>query len=215
MSQPTTPATRRDRKKQQTRQAIGEAAMRLFLDRGFDAVTIADVAREADVAVQTVFNHFPTKEDLFFQERDGYVSLPGAAVADRGAGETVAQALARGYLRLLGDYDVAGLLMHSIDYQRTLDASPALRGRELELRQERESLLAAALAEEAPPLSEGLRPGLMAAFASAVDRVLDAEIRRRLLAGETAAEIQTSVEPMVVELFGVAEAACRSVRGSA
>lgn len=189
--------------------------MRLFLERGFDAVTVADVAREADVAVQTVFNHFPTKEDLFFQERDGYVSLPSAAVRSRGQDETVAQALARGYLRLLGDYHVAGLLVHSIDYQRTLDASPALRGRELELRQERESLLAAALAEDAPPLSEGLRPGLMAAFASGVDRVLDAEVRRRLLAGEPAGEVQASVEPMVVELFGVAEAACRKVRAPA
>ncbi|GAA4910478.1 TetR/AcrR family transcriptional regulator [Nonomuraea thailandensis] len=185
--------------------------MRLFLQRGFDAVTVADVAREADVAVQTVFNHFPSKEDLFFQERDGYVSLPSRAVRSRGTGETVAQALARGYLRLLGDYHVAGLLLQSIDYQRTLDASPALRGRELELRQERESLLAAALAEDAPPLSEGLRPALMAAFASAVDRVLDAEVRRRLLAGEPAGQVQSSVEPMVVELFAVAEAACGKV----
>ncbi|MFB4265751.1 TetR/AcrR family transcriptional regulator [Nonomuraea sp. GTA35] len=214
MSEATT-TTRRDRKKQQTRQAIGEAAMRLFLDRGFDAVTVADVAREADVAVQTVFNHFPSKEDLFFQERDGYVSLPSAAVRSRGKDETVAQALARGYLRLLGDYHVAGLLMQSIEYQRTLDASPALRGRELELRQEREHLLATALAEDAPPLSEGLRPSLMAAFASAVDRVLDAEVRRRLLAGEPAGEVQTSVEPMVVELFGIAEAACGKVRAPA
>lgn len=200
---------RRDRKKQQTRQAIGDAAMRLFLERGFDSVTIADVAHEADVAVQTVFNHFPTKEDLFFQERDGYVAFPSAAVTSRLEGESIAQSLARGYLRLLSDYHGAGLLVQSVDYQRTLDASPALRSRELQLRQEREDLLAATLAEGAPPLSEGLRPQLMAAFASAVDRVLDVEIRRRLLAGETAGEVQISLKPMVLELFGAAEAACR------
>ncbi|HUR06113.1 MAG TPA: helix-turn-helix domain-containing protein [Nonomuraea sp.] len=208
MSQMT---SRRDRKKQQTRQAIGDAAMRLFLERGFDSVTIADVAREADVAVQTVFNHFSSKEDLFFQERDGYVTLPSTAVRSCREDESIAQALARGYLRLLGDYHVAGLLMRSVEYQRTLDASPALRSRELELRQEREDLLAATLAESAPPLSEGLRPRLMAAFASAVDRVLDAEVRHRLLAGEPAVEIQISLKPMVVELFGVAEAACRDL----
>ncbi|NUR85003.1 MAG: TetR/AcrR family transcriptional regulator [Nonomuraea sp.] len=202
--------SRRDRKKQQTRQLIGDAAMRLFIERGFDAVTIADVAREADVAVQTVFNHFPSKEDLFFQERDGYVGLPSAAVRDRGEDESIAQALARGYLRLLDDYHVAGLLIRSADYQRTLDASPALRGRERELRQEREDLLAATLADGAPPLSEGLRPRLMAGFAAAVDRVLDAEVGRRLLAGETAAEIQASLRPLVVELYGTAEAACRA-----
>ncbi|MFC5823472.1 TetR/AcrR family transcriptional regulator [Nonomuraea insulae] len=200
---------RRDRKKQQTRQAIGDAAMRLFLEHGFDSVTIADVAHEADVAVQTVFNHFPTKEDLFFQERDGYVAFPSAAVRSRLEGESIAQALAGGYLRLLGDYHGAGLLVQSVEYQRTLDASPALRGRELQLRQEREDLLAATLAEGAPPLSEGLRPQLMAGFASAVDRVLDAEVQRRLLAGEAAGEVQVSLKPMVLELFGAAEAACR------
>ncbi|MCF6473168.1 TetR/AcrR family transcriptional regulator [Nonomuraea sp. MG754425] len=204
--------TRRDRKKQQTRQAVGAAAMRLFLDRGFDSVTIADVAREADVAVQTVFNHFPSKEHLFFQERDSYVSSPSTAIRESGADEPIARALARGYLRLLGDYHVAGLLVHSVDYQRTLDASPALRTRELELRQEREDLLAATLAETAPPLGEGLRPRLMAAFASAVDRVLDAELRRRLLAGEPAGQVQDSVRPMVAELFDAAENACRDVR---
>src|SRR6188472_4655459 len=54
----------RERKKRQTRAAIAEAAMALFLARGFDAVTVADVARAADVSEKTVFNHFPTKEDL-------------------------------------------------------------------------------------------------------------------------------------------------------
>ncbi|GAA3619354.1 TetR/AcrR family transcriptional regulator [Nonomuraea rosea] len=201
--------SRRDRKKHQTRQAVGDAAMRLFLARGFDAVTIADVAREADVAVQTVFNHFPTKEDLFFQERDSFVASPGVAVRSRRDGESIAHALAGGYLRLLGDYHVAGLLMHSLDYQRTLDASPALRGRELELRRDREELLAATLAEEVPPQGDQLRPKLVAALASAVDRVLDGEFRRRLLAGEPADEVRLSLEPLVDELFGTIEAACR------
>jgi len=56
----------RERKKQQTRQLIFETAARLFAARGFDAVTVAEVARAADVSEMTVFNYFPTKEDLFF-----------------------------------------------------------------------------------------------------------------------------------------------------
>ncbi|MFI7672126.1 TetR/AcrR family transcriptional regulator [Actinophytocola sp. NPDC049390] len=204
--------SRRSRKKQQTRGVIGEAAIRLFLTRGFDAVTVADIAREADVAVQTVFNHFPTKEDLFFQERESYVTLPGQAVRNRREGDSVAQALARGYLRLLEDYDDASLLTRSIEYQRTLDASPTLRNRELELRREREDLLAAALADEDPPLSDGLRPTLLAAFASAVDRVLDTEVRRRLLAGEPINHITVALEPLTRELFDTAENACRQTR---
>src|SRR5262245_30139869 len=54
----------RERKKRRTRQAIAEAAMELFKERGFDAVTVADVAEAADVSVKTVFNYFPAKEDL-------------------------------------------------------------------------------------------------------------------------------------------------------
>ncbi|GAB3449794.1 TetR/AcrR family transcriptional regulator [Actinophytocola sediminis] len=197
--------TRRDRKKRQTRQAVGDAAMRLFLARGFDTVTVAEVAREADVAVQTVFNHFPTKEDLFFQERDSFVAAPSAAIRERRADESIGQALARGYLRLLDDYQAAGLLIHSIEYQRTLDTSPALRGRELELRRDREDLLASTLAEQ----SDAPLPRLVAGFASAVDRVLDGEFQRRLLAGEPADEVRASLTPLTAELFDTVETARR------
>lgn len=206
--------TRRDRKKLQTRDAIAKAAMRLFLARGFDAVTIADVAREADVAVQTVFNHFPTKEDLFFQERESYVARPAKAVHDRDAGVAVAHVLAAAYLQLLKDYDGAGLLGLVIKYQDAIEASSALRGRELSLRREREDLLAAALANGEPPLSEGLRPALMAAFATAVDRVLDQEVLRRLLAGDRISHVITALEPLAGELFGNAETACRQSRAT-
>src|SRR6266545_1944911 len=54
----------RERKKRQTREAIAQAAMTLFAAHGFDAVTVADVARAADVSEKTVFNYFPSKEDL-------------------------------------------------------------------------------------------------------------------------------------------------------
>ena len=65
----STPPDRRSRKRLATRQAISDAATRLFLERGFDHVTVDEIAAAADVGRMTVFNHFPRKEDMFF-DRD-------------------------------------------------------------------------------------------------------------------------------------------------
>jgi AcrR family transcriptional regulator len=65
----STPSDRRSRKRLATRQAISNAATRLFFERGFDQVTVDEIAAAADVGRMTVFNHFPRKEDMFF-DRD-------------------------------------------------------------------------------------------------------------------------------------------------
>ena len=74
---------RRARKKAQTREQIRGVAHRLFDERGFDEVTIADVARAADVAVQTVFNHFATKEERFYDGRGPEIDAPSTAIRSR------------------------------------------------------------------------------------------------------------------------------------
>src|SRR5215211_175519 len=85
----------RERKKQQTRQVIAEAAHRLFTERGFETVTVAEVAREADVSEGTVFNYFPTKEELFFSGMEAFEAQLVEAVRDRSAGESVPAAFRR------------------------------------------------------------------------------------------------------------------------
>src|SRR6266508_6253841 len=85
----------RERKKQQTRRAIREAAMRLFLERGFDQVSVAEVARAADVSEQTVYNYFPTKEDLVYERMDAFEQELLAAVRERPADEPVLRAFGR------------------------------------------------------------------------------------------------------------------------
>ena len=65
----STPTDLRSRKRLATRQSISNAATRLFLERGFDQVTVDEIAAAADVGRMTVFNHFPRKEDMFF-DRD-------------------------------------------------------------------------------------------------------------------------------------------------
>src|SRR5437879_12619759 len=92
----------RERKKQQTRQAIGETAARLFAERGLDAVTVGDVARAADVSQGTVFNYFPTKEDLFYGQMEDFEATLVEAVRDRGQGESVLEAFRRVMLESSG-----------------------------------------------------------------------------------------------------------------
>ena len=66
---------RRERKKRETRTRISDIATGLFLARGFDAVTIAEIAEAADVSVNTVYNYFPAKEDLFFDREDNKIGV--------------------------------------------------------------------------------------------------------------------------------------------
>src|SRR4029453_7084391 len=125
----------RERKKAQTRQLIADTAWRLFADRGFERVTVAEVAREAEVAVATVFNYFPTKEDLFFFRLEAFGADLVEAVAGRAPGEPALAAFRR---RLLG----AGGLLAQVEagddqalerlrtVNRVIAASPALQARE-------------------------------------------------------------------------------------
>ena len=79
----------RETKKLATRQQIAEVAMRLFVERGFDRVTVAEVAAEAGVSEKTVFNYFPTKEDLFFDEVPERARRIAEAIRSRPDGESI------------------------------------------------------------------------------------------------------------------------------
>src|SRR5215204_6850725 len=79
----------RERKKRAAREAIASTARRLFAERGFDAVTVAEVAAAADVSEKTVFNHFPTKEDLAFAGREEGIARLVADIIERPPGASV------------------------------------------------------------------------------------------------------------------------------
>ncbi|GGM59034.1 TetR family transcriptional regulator [Dactylosporangium sucinum] len=82
----------RARKKERTRQALSDAATELFAARGFEAVTVADIAASADVAVGTVFNYFRSKEELFFDRADAVEQSLVAAIVERKAGAGIVAA---------------------------------------------------------------------------------------------------------------------------
>ena len=85
----------RELKKEQTRQLIAGTAWRLFADRGFDKVTVAEIARQAQVAEATVFNYFPSKEDLFYSRFEAFSARLADAVRDRDPGEPALAAFRR------------------------------------------------------------------------------------------------------------------------
>lgn len=191
------PTGRRERKKQLTRQAISDVATSLFLERGFDDVTVAQIAAAADVAVQTVFNHFPTKEDLLF---DDTAWVHGPATAVRAApGRPVAEVLEAHYRGRLAQIQARGHLPTVTQFSRTIEASTALRARR--------ALLSAALREDLAAAVAGGPPDwrsqLVAAQFTAVTDVLEHELHRRLDAGPgDPDEVLDGMSPTIAAAFG-------------
>ncbi len=123
----------RDRKKEMTRQAISNVATRLFIERGFDNVSVADIAHEADVARKTVFNYFPRKEDLVFDREEEVRVLVREALAGREGRSPVAafQTLMRTLLET--GHPLFRITERPIQFWRTVAESPALTARAREL----------------------------------------------------------------------------------
>src|SRR5438034_10151156 len=120
----------RERKKQQTRQQIFDAASRLFEAKGFDRVSVAEIARAADVSEVTVFNYFPTKEDLFYGGMEFFEEQLLDGVRDRDPGESAVAAFSRLLLdsaEPLAAEERAGVISTAA---RLIKGSPALQARE-------------------------------------------------------------------------------------
>jgi AcrR family transcriptional regulator len=98
----------RARKKRAAHEAIAATARRLFAERGFDAVTVAEVAAAADVSEKTVFNHFATKEDLAFAGREEGLKLLVANIAERPPGDSVLDAFRALTNTLIDDFIAGG-----------------------------------------------------------------------------------------------------------
>lgn len=152
-------------KKEQTRQLIADTAFRLFADRGFDRVTVAEVAREAQVAEATVFNYFRTKEDLFYWRLEAFGDRLLAAIGAREPGETVLAAFERFLVGSEGgllDQVEAGdteALERLRTINRVIAASPALLARERQALARTTEALANLLAAETGETAETAEVG--------------------------------------------------------
>ncbi|ROQ60183.1 TetR family transcriptional regulator [Streptomyces sp. 840.1] len=144
----TEPPGRRERKKAATRRKIADTALSLFLERGYDAVGIRDVAAEADVAVTTVFAHFASKEALVFERDQDFEERLTRAVTGRPPRGPLVPALRREVEALVRHCTAQG----SAPVRRLIEESPALREYEDAMSLRHAGALAAALAAD-PHLS--------------------------------------------------------------
>ncbi|MEJ3652159.1 TetR/AcrR family transcriptional regulator [Actinomycetes bacterium KLBMP 9759] len=191
---------RRERKKQRTRQSISDIATGLFLERGFDAVTIAEIAAAADVAVQTVFNHFPAKEDLFFDDLD-WVDAPSRTVREAAPGTPLGEVLAAGFRTQMAEMAATGNVHGFVRFSAALQASTTLRARQACYLEQLEQQLAAAIA--GGPADVHAR--LVAARYAATQRALYAELARRL------AERPGEHEKVLAEIVEIADEAFKGL----
>ncbi|AZQ73586.1 TetR/AcrR family transcriptional regulator [Streptomyces luteoverticillatus] len=188
----------RERKKRQTRQHISDIATGLFLEHGFVTVTIADIASAADVSVNTVYNYFGSKEELFLDREDDAVEWLASAVRGRRAGESPAVAVLRALrAEVVAVSPRVGLIDGYERFMRVIEESQALRSRVFDMRRRAIDLLTDVLTEEAGEAEEAgeesaLLPALVAGQLGWIQAHVVEHIQRELVAGRTAAETSRS-----------------------
>jgi len=185
----------RERKKQRTRELIAETARRLFIERGFEAVPVAEIARAAEVSEATVFNYFPTKEDLLYSRLEAFEEELLTAVRGRKRGESVLAAFGRFLSEPRGllasdDPEVVEELAAIV---RVIAESPSLLAREQQIYLRYTASLAAVLAQESGADADDVRPWIVADTLIGIHQALVDYSRRQILAGMRNPELRRRV----------------------
>jgi AcrR family transcriptional regulator len=174
----------RERKKRATREAIAVAARRLFAERGFDNVTVSQVAAAADVSEKTVFNHFATKEDLAFAGGEAPLSQLLADIAERPPGTPVLDVFRTTTKAMIDGLAATSERDELLAVTRIVRGSPVLQER-LPMKWERESAaLTAAIAETAVADNDDVMPEIVARTLWWTHRTIFRVALTGLLAGE-------------------------------
>jgi AcrR family transcriptional regulator len=155
----------RERKKQRTREAIVDAALRLFAERGFEATTVADIAAAADIAPRTFFGYFRSKEDVVFDDFDETRASLAARLLERQEGESAIDALRAWIEELIArtDFDDE----NEFRRRQLVLCTPSLTAHERSLMGRFEATLAEAVARDLGDPPDGVRPRMVAAAATA------------------------------------------------
>jgi AcrR family transcriptional regulator len=190
---------RRERKKQQTRQKIATVAMELFLQRGFDAVTVAEVAEAADVSANTVYNYFPTKEELFFGLHRPMETHLAEIVRQRDKTESLSVFLRRFMLASLERLSPMSSQEETMRYRtiEVVEHSSSLYAYSLRMMQSAEQDLAEVLADEVDAQAKSVVPFLTAHLVLGLYSSIFNEYEKRRLSGQSSEEIHAALTAMV------------------
>lgn len=195
------PCGLRERKKEATRNLLAFTALEMFEERGFDNVSVAEIAEAADVSKKTVFNYFAVKEDLVLGFGQHHIDEPAQAVRTRAPGQTPLDAI-RDYV-LTGLAERQPMLGLSADpvvlrVQRLVECTPALAVRHMEYMEMTRARLAEALLEEG---GSHLSARMVAAQLHAAQQVLAGENFRRLTEGEPPDEVYANAVVIAENTF--------------
>jgi AcrR family transcriptional regulator len=182
----------REAHRERVREAISQAAITLFLARGFDEVPVTEIAAAARVSKPTLFKYFPTKEDLVLHQFGDHQGEYARVVRQREPGEHPLAALHRHFLDALARRDpVTGLNDHPavVAFRRLVFGTPSLDTRLLRYMSQDEEALAAALAG-CPEIPDAVTAELLAAQLLAAHRVLARRNWQALDDGRTLAEVE-------------------------
>ncbi|HEX4720260.1 MAG TPA: TetR family transcriptional regulator [Thermoleophilaceae bacterium] len=202
------PTGLRERKKQQTRDVIAAAAMQLFGERGFDAVTVAEVAVAAGVSEKTVFNYFPAKEDLVFPDGEARWAALLDSIRDRPEGASVVapfRAATREFLDQVANGDVEEIVARP----RLVMASSALRGRLFVWWEQEATLLAPVIARAAGDRDGTIVSAVVARTLAWTHRITFRAAFTRLLAGEDQKRVARDLRKQADEAYDLLEAGLR------
>jgi AcrR family transcriptional regulator len=157
----------RERKRQQTRERLIEAAMTLFLERGFEATTLDDIATAAEISRRSFFHYFASKEDVVFAWHEGTTAALVGAVAARPADETMLAAAENAIIQIARQFDSD----EAIAIARLKYDNPALQARDQLKYEQLERALADALAQRAGRKADMLQARLVAMIATGAMRI--------------------------------------------
>ena len=195
----------RERKKLQTAMRIYRTAVEMFVERGFDHVSVQEIAETAEVSKMTVFNYFGTKEDLVFRPMEEHFSDAARAVRERAPGESAVDAVRRQFLELVEARDPSvGLSADPFVRQvrKIVVETPALMERAFLTAQKGTRELAHLLAEETGDAPLAL---IAAATLSAARNAVIEEHHRRLEAGDSAEAIAADAPELAERAFALVE----------